>query len=128
MTASADAAHCDGIGPQSYGTSFKVVGYDANNHLFPLVFAHFVGPESLQTWTQVFTACEKIDGFDVPLRTTIADQKKSIDSAYCLCFNHANLFLGPLHVKKNLGPRLGADKASGLSFYEQAVYAPKTKR
>ena len=53
MTASADAAHCDGIGPQSYGTTFEVVAYDVNNHLFPLIFAHFVGPENLQT-SQVF--------------------------------------------------------------------------
>ena len=30
-------------------------------------------------------------------------------------------------MKKNLGPRLGADKASGLSLYEQAVYAPNTE-
>ena len=48
-TASADAAHCDGIGLQFYGTTFEVFAYDAKNHLFPLVFALFVGPESLQT-------------------------------------------------------------------------------
>ena len=124
MTASADAAHCDGIGPQSYGTTFEVVSYDANNHLFPLVFAHFVGAECLETWTRVFQACAGIEGFDVPLRTTIVDQEKSIDSAYRACLKHAKLFLDPLHVKKNLGAKLGAEKASGLRSYERAVYAP----
>lgn len=44
-TATANAAHFDGTGLQSYGTTFQLAGYDTNHHLFPLVFAHFVGPE-----------------------------------------------------------------------------------
>lgn len=34
-TREADAAHCDGVGPKSYGTTFEVVAYGYNNHLFP---------------------------------------------------------------------------------------------
>ena len=49
-TTAADAAHCDGIGPQSYGTTFEVVTYDTNMHLLPLVFAHFVGVECYEYW------------------------------------------------------------------------------
>lgn len=124
-TCAADAAHCDGVGPQSYGTTFEVVCYDCNNHLIPIVFAHFVGPECLETWRHVFLACAAIDGFDIPERTTIVDQEKSIDGAYRECLQHARLFLDPLHVKKNLGAKLdGADKAMGLQLYEKAVYAP----
>lgn len=44
--AAGDAAHWHAVGPQSYGTAFEVVTYDKNMHLLPLVFAHFVGPES----------------------------------------------------------------------------------
>ncbi|PXF39881.1 hypothetical protein BWQ96_10412 [Gracilariopsis chorda] len=32
-TAGADAAHCDGVGPQLYGSTLEVVTYDTNVHL-----------------------------------------------------------------------------------------------
>lgn len=123
-TASADAAHCEGIGPQSYGTTFEVVTYDANNHLLPVFFGHFVGAECYEYWKTVFDAMKGIDGYDVAERTTIVDQEKSIDSAYTDAMAHAKLFLDPLHVKKNMSKQLGPEKASALSLYEQAVYAP----
>ena len=44
MTCAADAAHCDGVGRQSYGPTFDVVAYDVNNQLTPLVFVDSVGP------------------------------------------------------------------------------------
>lgn len=124
MTCAADAAHCDGVGTQSCGTTFGVLSYDANNQLTPLVFAHSVGPECYESWKVVFDACAELEGFDVESRTTIVDQEKSIDKAYRECFTNAKLFLDPLHVKKNLGPKLGAGKAIGLHLYEQAVHAP----
>ena len=124
-TCARDAAHCDGVGSQSYGTTFEVVAYDCNNHLFPLVFGIFVGPECLETWRNIFQACAAIDGFEVPSRTTIVDQEKSIDRAYRECLQHARIFLDPIHVKKNLGAKLeGAEKAIGLQLYEKAVRAP----
>lgn len=123
-TAAADACHCDGIGPQSYGTLFEVVTYDANNHILPLVFAHFVGSECEEYWTSVFNACKSLPGFDITERTTIVDQEKSIDTAYRKVMERAKLFLDPLHVKKNMGPKLGSEKAVGLSLYERAVRAP----
>ncbi|PXF40085.1 hypothetical protein BWQ96_10211 [Gracilariopsis chorda] len=66
-TAAADAAHCDGVGPQSYGTTFEVVTYDTNMHLLPLLFAHFIGTEDYGTWEKVFEECKLIPGFDVSL-------------------------------------------------------------
>ena len=124
MTFATDAAHCDGVGSQSYGTTFDVVGYDANNQLTLLVFAHSVGPECYDSWKMVFPACAMIDGLDVETRTTNLDQEKSIDKAYRECFKKAKFFLDPLHGRKNLGPKLGAAKAIGLQLYEQAVHAP----
>lgn len=123
-TAAADAAHCDGVGPQSYGTSFEVVTYDTNMHLLPLVFAHFIGPENNDNWKKVLRECAEIPGFDVPSRTTIVDQEKSIDCAYREVFKEAKMFLDPLHVKKNMGAKLGANKVLGLSLYERALLAP----
>ena len=31
MTCAADAAHCQGLGRRSYGTTFQVLGYDTNH-------------------------------------------------------------------------------------------------
>ena len=53
-TTAADAAQCQGCGPQSYGTTYEVVGYDANHSTLPLFFAHTVGTESEESWTMVF--------------------------------------------------------------------------
>ena len=124
MTCAADAAHCEGLGRRSYGTTFEVFGYDTNHHLCPLVFAHFVGAEGMDTWAKVFAAAADIPGFDVPTRTTIVDQEKSIDSAYKRCMRHAKLFLDPLHVRKNLGTALGAGKVVGVRMYDKALRNP----
>jgi len=81
-TCAADAAHCDGVRPQSYVTTFEVVGYDTTKPLFPLAFGHSLGPEFLETWIPMFSACADIEGFDVSFRTTVVDQEKAIDRAY----------------------------------------------
>lgn len=36
---------------------------------------------------------------------------------------NANIFLDPLHAKKNMSPKLGALKAMGLHLYEKAIQA-----
>lgn len=54
MTASSDASHFQGIWPQSYGTIFEVVIYDANNHIIPVLFYYLVGTECDETWSKVF--------------------------------------------------------------------------
>ncbi|PXF42487.1 hypothetical protein BWQ96_07796 [Gracilariopsis chorda] len=123
-TAAADAAHFDNVGPQSCGTTFEVLTYDTNMHLLPLLFAHFIGTEDYGTWKKVFEECKLIPGFDVPARTTIVDQEKSIDRPYKKVFESAKTFLNLLHVKKNMGAKLGAAKAIGLSLYERALHAP----
>lgn len=42
--------------------------------------------------------------------------------------NHSHLFLHPTHVKKNLGPKLGAAKAIELCLYEIALYVPTQEK
>lgn len=37
------------------------------------------------------------------------------------------MFLDMLHVKKNLTPHLGKDKAVALRLYEKALFAPATE-
>lgn len=120
--AAADAAHCDEVGPQSYGTTFKVIMYDTNIHLIPLGFAHFVGTAKYEYYRTVFPACKKISGFEVPERTTTLDQQKSIENAYREFFNEAKMFLGFLHVRKNMGIKLGASKEIRWSLYEHAMH------
>lgn len=44
-TCATDAAHCDGVGPHSYGTTFDVVNYETNMRLLPIMFANLVGVE-----------------------------------------------------------------------------------
>ena len=68
--------------------------------------------------------CCTVPDFDVPRRTIIVDQEKSIDTAFDDVVKHAHLFLDPLHVKKNMSPHLGTGKAKGISQYEKAVRAP----
>ncbi|CAN8065712.1 unnamed protein product [Agarophyton chilense] len=75
-TTAADAAQCDGVGPQSYGTTYEVVTYDTNHHLIPLLFAHFIGAECFETWMTMLEECSNTPGFDIAERTTIVDQKK----------------------------------------------------
>lgn len=124
LTTCADAAHCQGVGPQSYGTVFQVLGYDTNNHILPLVFAHFVGTECRDTWLPVFRACAALEGYDVPKRVCIVDQEKSIDSSFNEVFHHASIFLDKHHVVKNMTPTLGAEKSWGVRLYEKALRAP----
>ena len=51
---SADAAHCEGKGPQSYCITFEVVVYDTNFNILPILFAHFDGEECHEYWYSVF--------------------------------------------------------------------------
>lgn len=99
-TGAVDAAHCKGLGTQSYGTTFEAILYDTNNNLVPILFAHHVGSECGDIWRTVFKAMKCIDGFDVPDRVTVVDQEKSIDAEYKTVFEHAKHFLDVLHVKK----------------------------
>lgn len=73
-TCAAVAAHFDGVGPQSYDTTFEVVTYDKNMHLLSLLFAHFVGAECHKYWKIVLEECKNLEGFDDATRTTIVDQ------------------------------------------------------
>ena len=56
-TGSADAAHCERKGLNSYGTTFEVVVYDANYNIVPILFAHYVGAERYDYWHNVFQKC-----------------------------------------------------------------------
>ena len=123
-TGCADAAHCEGKGLNSYETTFKVVVYDANYSIIPVLFAHFIGVESYDYWRTVFENCSEIEEFDVIRRTLIVDQEKSIDTAFDDVVKNVKLFLDPLHVKKNMGPKLGSLKASGVALYERDLHAP----
>lgn len=49
MTTAADAAHCDVVGPQSYGTTFEVVTYDTNRHLLPVFSLTSLVPNATTT-------------------------------------------------------------------------------
>lgn len=123
-TAFADAAHYNGVGPQSYGTTFEVITYDTNMKILLPVFAHFIGTENYKYWKTVFEAAKHLTGFDVPTLNTIVNQEKSIYRAYKDVFEHAELFLDPFHVRKNMGGKLGSSKAIGFSIYDRALYAP----
>ena len=74
--AAADAAHCEGKGIKSYGTTFEVVLYDANYNLVPILFANYVGAECHDYWRSVFQRCCQIKNFDVLRRTVMVHQEK----------------------------------------------------
>lgn len=44
-TKEADAGDCQGVGPQSYETTFEVVLYDGNSNLVPIFFSHSVSTD-----------------------------------------------------------------------------------
>lgn len=123
-TAAADACNCDGIGLQYYGTLLKAITYETNNQLLSLVLVHYVGSECEEYWKSGFVACKCLPDFNIAEQTTIVDREKSIDKAYQKVVRIAKLFLDALHVKKNMGPKLGNDKAVGLFMYDCAVHAP----
>ena len=66
MTSSVDAAHCQVCTHQSRGTTFEVVGYDANHKLVPLLFSYSVVTKCEETWTLVSSKLKAVPGFDVP--------------------------------------------------------------
>lgn len=125
---SADAAHCQGVGPQSYGTTFEMVLYDTNNHLVPIWFMHSVGTECAEVWEVIFRSAQEVDGFDCVGRVTVTDQEKGIDKAFKKVMANAALFLDVLHVKKNMLPVLGVERAMGGALYDRAVYEPSPSR
>lgn len=127
-TSAADAAHCQGLGPQSYGTTYEVVLYDTNNHITPICFAHSVATENGETWKSVFQNVATIDGFDCPGRVIVTDQEKGIDTAFSKVMCNAKLFLDFLHVKKNMISSLGVEKAMGPALYKRALWAPSQGR
>lgn len=106
-TFAADVAHCDGVGPQAYGTTFEVVTYDTNMHLLSLLFALFMGAECHEYWKIVFEECKNLEGCNDEAGTTIVYQEKSIDSAYKEVFQNAKLFQNPMHVRKKHGKLFG---------------------
>lgn len=72
----------------------------------------------------MFRECKKILGFDIRNFTTIADEENSIDRAYKIIMEEANTFLDPLHVRKNLAPKLWMVKVAVLVLYDRLIYAP----
>lgn len=128
MTTTADAAHCQGIGPQSYGTMLQAAVYDANNHICPLVFAHSVRTECQEAWKPVFDVLKNMPGFDIYRRTTIVDQEKSIDAAFRSVMEKANLFLDWMHVTKNMASSIGSEKNIGVSLYQRALRASSIEK
>jgi hypothetical protein len=113
LTSAADAAHCEGKGPQSYGTFFDVLNYDQNNNLLSLAKAHSVGNENLPHWNVPFILASKIPGFDRPGRTCLVDMEKSIGASFKGCMKNATLFLDERHVVKNMSGGLGNERAVG---------------
>lgn len=71
----------------------------------------------------MFEGCKRLPRFDVLDRTKIVDREKSINTTYRKVIEPAKLFLDRLYVKKNVGPKLGSEKAVGLSLYTRAVCA-----
>lgn len=56
---------------------------------------------------EVFRQVVSILAFDVPGLTIIVYQWKQIENSYLEYMFHADLFLNPLHMKKNMAPRTG---------------------
>lgn len=119
--ATADVSYCQGVGPQSYGTTFEVVLYDANHNISPLCSSLSVAMVLEETWGLVFNAIGGICSFDIPGRVTLMDLEKAIDSAYRTAMTHPKLFMDMLHIKKKMHPTLGLEKTHGSVLYEKAV-------
>jgi hypothetical protein len=52
-TFSADGAHMEGVGPQSFGTLCNTVSYDANRNLNVSAYHHNAATESTEVWDKV---------------------------------------------------------------------------
>lgn len=89
MTTSADPANFQGYGTSSYGTTFEVVGYDANRNLVPLLFAQIVGTEREETWTLVFSKLNEMLISHLPGRVTIVGKTKAFDTSFSAVMKHA---------------------------------------
>lgn len=124
MTTTADVAHCEGHGPQSYGTIFEAAIYDTNNHICPLLFDHSVGTEREETWMPIFQAMADLDAFNVERRTYVVDQQKSINLAFRRTMEKYNLFLDWMHVRNSMAPKIRTERSQRLSLNDMALKAP----
>lgn len=123
MTTFADAAHFQGFVPQSYGTTIVYIVHDKKNHTMPKYFGHYVGSECSEIWKELFQSVAQIDGLYVDNRAAFLDQKKIIDSSYQSTMKKSHIFLGMLHVKKNISSAIWG-KTNGFHLHERSVRAP----
>lgn len=100
-----------------------MLGYGANSHLIPLTFSHFVGPKLLQTCLTALNACKRIPVWMFKIEQPLFTKRKPF-ILLTKTREFAKMFLDPLHVRINLGPRLGMGKSVCLSLYDIALYAP----
>lgn len=108
--------------PTSYGA------YDRDIHNIEVEVCSFLGTECLIIGLR-YSIKERcaVELFDVSRRTIIVGQDNSINKAFDEVFKNAKLFLDSQHVKKNMGPKLGALKATDIFLYERAVHSPSTE-
>lgn len=62
-TITADVAHCQGVEPQSYGTTFDFFAYDSNHNLVSMPLYHSIGSECDETWKIVFRLSKRYQAF-----------------------------------------------------------------
>lgn len=122
LIATADAKNGQGICPQSCATTFRVLLYGANNHIFPILFYHSIETKCSTTYNTVVDSLKQMLGFYVEGLATIVDQQTSIYSSYREVKDHAEIFIDSIHVEKNV-PKIDAEKSNGIRFYQKDLRA-----
>lgn len=76
-TTAADAIHCRGVGPRTYGTSLRL-SCDGNNYLVSICFSHSASTECKDILEVVFSCADQIEGFYCRGRVTVADEERGL--------------------------------------------------
>lgn len=95
-----------GVGTQYQGTVLEVAGYDNKNPLVTLLFHHWVGSWSTETWLSVFEELKSMDRFHIDTPTTLVDQERFIDWPFRPTMENTHPMLDLMDVKINIAPKL----------------------
>jgi hypothetical protein len=119
-----DASHCEGKGPQSFGTFGEVGTYDSNLHLHSVVLMHSAGNEDGGFWDTAFGAARLVPGFDRLGRVVHSDMEKGLASSLSSTMGFAKGYYDKRHLEKNMLRGLGAERATASGLYNRATMAP----
>lgn len=120
---SSDASRCQGVGPQSYGTTPEVVLYDSNHKVVPILFSHSISMEWEETWG-AYSSVWKNTWFRRRRESHYSRPGENHCQIISCCYIKSRCLPPPPACNIKMAPHLGAERASSLALCGRALRAP----